>query len=85
MIASPDHICASPYCPAGSSVYIEMVTRGFIVSRISSSWVRTSAMSSGSVVLMSSIPLRSITIAIAVCQSSRIARLPAYCVSQKTS
>ena len=62
-----------------------IVTFGRIVSRSSSSCSRTIAMSSGSVLLMSSWPLRSSTIAIAVCQSSRIARLPVYAVSQKQS
>ena len=84
-MASPDHIWHRPYWPAGRSVYIEMVTRGRIVSRSSSSCSRTIAMSSGSVLLMSCWPLRSRTIAIAVCQSSRIASRPAYRWSQNTS
>ena len=73
---SPDHIWHRPNWPAGRSVYIVMVTFGFMVWRISSSWSRTRAMSSGLVVLMSVMPLRSSTIAIAVCQSSRTAILP---------
>ncbi len=67
------------------SVYIWMVTLGFMVARRSSSATRASSRYLEFVVLRSLTPLRISTIAMAVCQSSRIARLSVYWVSQKTS
>jgi hypothetical protein len=73
----------SPICPSGRSLYIEIVTFGDVAFSSVLSWAAMSWRSFGEEVLMSVIPLRSNTIAMAVCQSSMIAVLPLYCGSHR--
>lgn len=82
---SPDHICASPSCPAGRSLYAVMVTFGEVAA---TSWVSCSPTifrSASEEVLTSVMPLRSSTMPIVVCQSSSTAVLPLYVRSQNAS
>jgi hypothetical protein len=74
LIASPGPHLAQAVLPGGQSVYIEIVTFGLHrVAQLEELRADHRRWSAASVLLMSWMPLRSRTIAIAVCQSSRIA------------